>query len=63
MPTCDEIANWYLMKNVYNASNQQIQFFTELYHNNPNFQGDGNYRAIQTGNNTLNINLMYFSRP
>ena len=62
MPTCDETVNWYLMKNVYNATNQQIGFFTELYHNNPNFLGDGNFREIQTGNRSLNINLMDFKR-
>jgi len=62
MPTCDQTANWYLMKKIFNATNDQINFFVNLYHNNTGFLGDGNYRDIQTGNRTKSVTVMDFQR-
>lgn len=62
MPNCLENANWYLIKNVFEATSDEINFFTNLYHNNPNFKGDGNYRELQTGNRTKNVVVMDFKR-
>ena len=62
MPECNENTDWYLIKKVFNATIAEIDFFTNLYHNNPDFTGDGNYRELQTGNNTLNINIIEYKR-
>lgn len=62
MPTCDENTNWYLIKQIFEATEAEINYFSDLYHNNPNFKGDGNYREIQTGNRTKNIVVMDFKR-
>ena len=43
-PPCSEKSLWIILENVRKVPKYQIDFFYNLYHKNPNFKGEGNYR-------------------
>lgn len=45
MPPCYP-ASWLVFPKPFHASDAEIQAIYNLYHNNPNFNGNGNYRTI-----------------
>lgn len=46
-PKCFESIFWYIINKAFGASQEELDWFTKLYHDNPEFLGDGNYRETQ----------------
>ena len=55
MPTCEPFITYVIFPKPYSASSDQIQLFWDLYHNNTNFAGNGNNRAISKTLNKLKL--------
>lgn len=62
IPPCAP-ASWFVFPKVFSASADQIQTIYNLYHNNPNFLGNGNYRDVQPNTTVLKYYLFNADAP